>query len=342
VVPRRVSGFSLVELMVSLTLGLLLSATFVTVLDRCRRAMSTTESLAQLQDSTRQATDAVVFDLESAGFFGLQGASSWQLVHDGLALAAGAALRQPDAQHPRAAVNGLPAGSHDCGVNFAVDLEMPVQGTNNSWPAGVDAANCMPTAVAGGVRAGTDSLTVRHASRDTVAPHAGRLQLYSRRLAIHIPAALFADGNAPGPQDTDAEVRDIEVRSYYIANNSVGRPGWPALRVKYLTESAGKAQFRDEEVMPGVEDLQLEFGVRAAGTSDPLQFVTADSPETRAQQVAAVRFWLRIRADSTEGEYQQTRAMRYADVTFLPDAAASKQRRMLIERTVALRNAPLQ
>ncbi len=65
----------------------------------------------------------------------------------------------------------------------------------------------------------------------------------------------------PAPVDAHTEVRDVEVRTYYVANNSVGRRGWPALRVKTLTESRGAAQFRDEEVLPGVEDLQVEFGV---------------------------------------------------------------------------------
>ena len=56
-------------------------------------------------------------------------------------------------------------------------------------------------------------------------------------------------------------MRDLEVRTYYIANEFRGqRPDWPALRVKSLTESGGAAQFRDEEILPGVEDLQVEFG----------------------------------------------------------------------------------
>jgi hypothetical protein len=102
---------------------------------------------------------------------------------------------------------------------------------------------------------------LRHASLAATRPRAGRLQLYSRRLAAHGFLDLFADGRSPGALDADAEVHDIEVRTYYIARDSVERAGWPALRVKALTESRGAAQFRDEEVLPGVEDLQVEFAV---------------------------------------------------------------------------------
>jgi Type IV Pilus-assembly protein W len=225
-------------------------------------------------------------------------------------------------------------------VNFAVDLELPVQGNNGTFAAGIGARNCAPTATAGGARAHADTLTVRHASRAQSRPLAGRLQLYSRRLEAHVPLDLFADGRAPGPMDSDSEVRDLEVRSYYIANDSVNRRRWPALRVKALTEASGAAQFRDEEIMPGVEDLQVEFGLR--DPADPqarLSFEAPNLAELRDRDVVAVRLWLRIRADRTESGYFDPRPLRYADVEFIPSRAEARQRRLLIQRTVNLRNA---
>jgi hypothetical protein len=92
-------------------------------------------------------------------------------------------------------------------------------------------------------------------------------------------------------------------------------------------------------VLPGVEDLQVEFGVRdPADAGQRLSFVAPDFPELRARTVAAVRLWLRIRADRTEAGFVDARPMRYAGVEFRPDAAESRHRRMLVQRTVALRN----
>ena len=134
-------------------------------------------------------------------------------------------------------------------------------------------------------------------------------------------------------------MRNLEVRKYYVANDSVDRPQWPALRIKALTESRGAAQFRDEEVLPGVEDLQVELGVRdPADAEGRLSFVAPDFPALRARAVVAVRIWLRIRADRTEAGYFDARPLRYADVEFVPDALESRQRRLLVQRTVALRN----
>ena len=335
--PRQTQrGFSLAEIMIALVLGLALLAAFLAVLQRCRDQFATNESLARLQDSARQAMSVLTVDLEHAGFYGFNPAAGTRLVRAGMVVAEADALRQPDATHAVTAVAHLPAGAHDCGINFAVDLELPVQGSNNSFTVGAGARDCAPAASGGGALAGSDTLTVRHASLKSAAPHAGRLQLYSHRLAAFGAQELFADGRAPGPVNADNVVRDVEVRTYYIAANSVDRPGWPALRVKALTEAAGAAQFRDEEVMPGVEDLQVEFGLE--DNDGTVRYLPPDPASAREQRVVAVRVWLRIRADVTERGFADPRELRYADVVFAPGTAEAAQRRVLIERTVALRN----
>lgn len=338
---ERQRGFSLLEVMIAAVLGLTLLAAFLSVLQHCRDQFSTNESLARLQDSARHALSVMAADIEHAGFYSFVHSPRVRLVRGAAVLAEGSALRQPEAAGAPAVGVPLPAGSHDCGINFAVDLELPVQGSDNSFAPGSGARDCAPTASAGGASAAADTLTVRHASLKTVPPHAGRLQLYIRRLAAFGFQDLFFDGDAPGPVDRNNEVRDLEIRTYYIANNSVGRVGWPALRVKSLTEAAGAPQFRDEEVLPGVEDLQVEFGISENGR---VRYLAPDRSSLRGRLIVAVRVWLRIRADITDGRYFDDRALNYAGGSFVPSRAESAQRRVLIERTFALRNvreAPL-
>ena len=303
--------------MIALTLGLFLVAAFLLVLQRCRASFAVNESLARLQDAARHALSVLVPDIEHAGFYGLG--------------------RGPAAP----LVRSLPAGVDACGADFFMSLSMPAQGSDNTYRLDKDARVCAPTASAGGAREGADTLTLRHASLSSAAPHAGRLQVYSQSLLVAAPVQLFADGRAPGPVDSEHEVRDLEVRSYYIANDSVQRPGWPALRVKALTESQGAAQFRDEEILPGVEDLQVKLGVAttAPDGTPRVAYVSPDSPLAKEGTIVAVRLWLRIRADATEPGFTDDRTLTYANVTFTPSPAEARQRRMLIERTVALRNA---
>jgi Tfp pilus assembly protein PilW len=325
--------------MLALLVGLVLIASFLFVLQRSRRDFAAGESLAALQDSARHALLVLADDVEHAGFFGFA-RGRVQLVRGGMVVAEDDALFQPGtAAVPP--VPGLPSGAHDCGVNFAVDLLRPVQAADNHFELGTAASDCTPTSTAGGAAARADTLTVRHASLAASVPRPGRVQLYSSALAQNGPLVLFADGLAPGPIDVDHEVRDLEVRSYYIANDSVGRRGWPALRVKALTESRGAAQFRDEEVMPGVEDLQVELLVasRGGGGGESLQRALPGSASAATGRVVAVRLWLRVRADSTESGFHDDQVLRYANTEFVPGAAEARQRRLLVQRTVALRNA---
>jgi phage tail protein X len=303
--------------MIALTLGLFLVAAFLLVLQRCRTSFAANESLARLQDAARHALSVLVPDLEHAGFYGFSRGPAVPLVRS------------------------LPTGAHACGTDFAVSLSLPAQGSDNSYRLGTDASDCAPTASAGGARDGTDTLTLRHASLSPVAARAGRLQVYSQSLSVAAPLVLFADGRPPGPVDSNHVVRDLEVRSYYIANDSVQRPGWPALRVKSLTESRGAAQFRDEEILPGIEDLQVEMGVAstAADGTSGIAYVSPDSTRAREETVISVRLWLRIRADATEPGFHDDRTLTYANVSYTPSPADARQRRMLIERTVTLRNA---
>jgi Tfp pilus assembly protein PilW len=307
-------GFSLVEILVATGISLGLVAAFLGVLQRCRNDYAAQESLARVQDAARHALHLIATDIEHAGFFGFRPADAVQLA------------------------SGLPSGARDCGGSFAVDLAQAVTGTDNGYRPPEDAVDCEPTATANGASTSADTLTLRHASSERTSPRAGRVQVYSSAMGS-IPLMLFADGHAPGPVDQTHEVRDVEVRTFYIANSSVNRPGWPALRVKSLTESGGAAQFRDEEVMPGVEDLQVELRVASVDSGEvrfrPVAPGTALTPEER---VVAIRVWLRVRADVTEPGYRDDRAWHYANTHFVPGVPESTQRRVLMERMVSLRN----
>jgi hypothetical protein len=88
-------------------------------------------------------------------------------------------------------------------------------------------------------------------------------------------------------------------------------------------------------VLPGVEDLQVEFGLSESGR---VRYAAPELATLRGTQLVAVRVWLRLRADVTEGQFFDGRALNYAGVAFVPTPAESAQRRILVEQTVALRN----
>jgi hypothetical protein len=150
---------------------------------------------------------------------------------------------------------------------------------------------------------------------------------------------MMADGVAPGPVDENHRVHNLVVRAYYIARDSVGQRDFPALRVKSLTRSGSGVVFAEDEVMAGVEDLQVQLGVESGLPGRATHYIDPGSSEARAAQVVAVRLWLRIRSDQPEPSFVDARTYRYANVAFTPAGAERNFRRVLMSRTITLRNA---
>jgi hypothetical protein len=100
----------------------------------------------------------------------------------------------------------------------------------------------------------------------------------------------------------------------------------------------------DEEVLPGVEDLQVEYGVDtnpvgSATRGSITRYVTADDPVVLAPdtEVLAVRVWVRLRAERPENGFTDTAEYVYADRDDGPFNDAF--RRLVVSKTIYLRNA---
>lgn len=363
---RREAGLSLIELMVSLAIGTFLVAGAVLVYSNGRNTYALNESIARVQENARYVISVLEPDLELAGYYGFTNAAGTvQFVSGaspGTVYATANAMRQwsvDDNPVTAAPVANLPPNAHSCGTNFAVDVLLPVQGSNGAFAVGRDpATEC--DAYGAGAQPGSDTLTIRRASSVTAPPEAGRLQIYASRLRSQSAQQLFADGTAPGPIDDDNEVRDLVVHTYYVSRDSVDRPGVPALRVKSLSTVGGRVTFTDEEVMPGVEDLQVQFGVDTGdydndGTIDASADLNFDGiPESDGRatryidfdagmlsrfQVVSVRVWVRVRSEGPETGFVDNRRYQYADEDYLPSGGDVRFRRALVSRTITLRNA---
>jgi len=341
----RSAGFTLIELMIAMAIGIATVVAALEVLAKVRDVYRINERLARLQEQGRTAFAMMEPDIGMAGFYGFtRDAETIRLIRDGdrsHLVASALALRQfpitVSAPLPPA-VASLPAGAHACGINFAVDVSMPVQGSNNLFALGRSPGTaCGP--YQGRAQAGADTLTLRRVATQPGAAEANRLQIYAARETSRSAQYLFADGHAPGPIDDDHEVHDLLVRTFYVARDSVGQRGVPALRVKSLTRSGSSLIFDEDEVMSGIEDLQVQFGVSLDGTGRATHYVEPDSPALPDAQIVAVRVWLRVRADQPEPSFVDTRTYRYADMEFTPSGPERNFRRVLMSRTITLRNA---
>ena len=314
----KARGFSLVELMVAMLLGLLVLGGILAAYLRARDAHAAGESSARLQENARLALAILAQDLRMAGY--------WGLTHRADLVAINAASAFPGA----------------CGATWVTDLGHPVDGYDDAYGAPCAASG-------GGALAGTDTLVVRHASADRLTPQSATIAAADRTRVLivtsrtggelFVPAntggslpAGFATADVPG-QPPLADTRPLRVHAYYVSRNSSLASGYPALRRKTLV--AGPA-IGEEELLPGVEDLQVRFGIDSDGDGEADAYANPGAVPPGATVVTA-RLWLRLRALEFDAADVPPATFDYAgrQVT-APD---DHHRRLLVATTVRLRNA---
>src|SRR5687768_8965576 len=156
---ERIAGMTLIELMVALAIGAFLMLGAVTVFMQGRTTFRVNESVSRMQENARFALDALEPDIRMAHYWGLTTRTT-------------KILGRAAPTDPVSAIG--PAA--DCGVNWTVDLDRAVDGTNNAY--GWD---CAPPAAAVAAQPGSDTLVVRRVSEDAVASAAGAISLQTAR-----------------------------------------------------------------------------------------------------------------------------------------------------------------
>ncbi len=331
-------GYSLIELLVSLSIGVFLLAGAISLLAKTRDLYRTNESAARLQETARYAMSTIEGDLRMTNYWGLSNRAD--LVENAPGLdPADPAEADPTYSLP-ADLSGYATTISACGDLWVVLLVRYIEATNNEY--GLD---CAPETTAGASAAapGADQLTIRRASTELIAAAdlagtAGQIKLRSSRTR----SALFSGGTVPaGYAEPGAETHALVVHGYYVNQNSDLRAGTPALHRKALRFAGGAPVIVDEEIVPGIEDLQVQLGIDTTGDQNAEYFADPDAPVPAGDAVIAARIWLLVRAEQAETGFTDDRVYEYADRTVAAGAAyapADGFRRLLVAKTIALRN----
>lgn len=331
----RQSGLSLTELMVALAIGSFLMIGAITIYNQSREAFVVNESIARVQETAQFAMDTIEADLRMA--------SNWGRNSRGLAVEGRSYVGDANPTN-------LPAVPADCGLLWVLDLGLPIDGFNNNYGLA-----CLPTAAAGPAQPLSDIITVRRASVAPVLPANGRLQIQSTRVQGQlfnngiIPAVFAppADPAFPATPNDPSATHNLLVNSYYVAQESELIPGAPTLRRKTLTVRAGASVIEDQEVAPGVENIQLQLGIdvdrdntvdRYVNPGDPIYNPNAAVPGyVPGARVLTARVWLIVRGITPEYGVQDTNDYKPGDVDL--GSLSDGFRRMQVSKTILLRNA---
>jgi type IV pilus assembly protein PilW len=313
------SAITLIELLVALTISAFLMIGAAQVFDQGRHAFAINESIARVQETAQFAMDTLEADLRLA--------SNWGMLSDAAAVDGRSVIGNVN---PRS----LPAPT-TCGIDWALDLSSPIEGDNNLYG--------LPCAAVGGggAQINSDTITTRRVAIAPVVPRAGRLQIQSTRLK----GRIFANGEIPGGfVAADSETHDLTIHTYYVAANSRLAPGVPSLRRKTLVGGASGPRIIDQEVIPGVENIQLQLGIDVDQDNAVDRYVNPgnalvnqlDASFASASRVIAVRLWIMVRG--IESESGITDDTRYSPGDVDLGTYNDSFRRMQVSKTILLRN----
>jgi prepilin-type N-terminal cleavage/methylation domain-containing protein len=322
---KRQHGMTLIELMVAMLIGTVLIGGAITVFVQSRANYRTADSLARLQENARFALDTLGPDIRLARFWGLN--------------------NQPELINIPAGVTASCAGTDTATATaWALNLNEPIAAVDDVYDLACAATDA---------RNDTDVLILRHASaRENVpAKGAGQIQIRSDVSS----GLLFDDGVEPAGFGPEAKTHDVIVNAYYVSNRSTLDDDLPALRRLSLTDSGATAAIQDQEIMPGVENMQVQFGVDTDDDGQVDRYVDADhavlTPGAAGfvpgARIVAVRLWLLLRSETSEAGlgFIDTGSYTPPDANLAPISPTvdplypAEFRRLSISKTVVLRNA---
>ena len=287
---RRQRGITLIEFMVSITIGLILVAGLTLLFAQQSSTQAELERSSRQIENGRYAMTLLREDIQLAGYYGEYSDVS--------------KLTVPTA---------LPDPCATAVADLSAAMPFPVQGYDapTSMPAALTAcqlnsANYLP---------GTDILVVRHADITTFASGLTAGQAYLQSGLNNLKNELkYVMGTAAGTtvdtsvfnlikkDDTVAPLRKYLVHIYFISPCSVpangstcssaktddGGTSVPTLKRLELSAAGGVAKFSLVPLVEGIENMQVDYGFDAAAGDG--------SPDSYVKDAVAVADWANVMA----------------------------------------------
>lgn len=337
----RQRGFSIVELLVAMTLSLIVLAGVLAVMFSSKVTYNENERVGRIQENGRAAIELILRDLRGAGF-------------------PGCAQPIPGLLQ----VNNMLANPTAAAWNLTQPL-VGFEGSGGIWTPTLDAA-LFPNATANNdvvlvrtIPAGMPSMRVSASVSPTAAIAVGKET--DETLVVGTPAVIsdcefasifivggFADGGATatisrstagGPPSNattnlgatfaiGAQVAPITSIGYFIAPN-------PAGTSNSLWRVVGNAA--PQEIVPGAQALQIRYGIDTDGDAEVTvnNYVDANAV-TDWDQVVSVSLALLIRSSEPNSSMLDTRQYRLLGINLGP--FNDRYQRSLFTTTVTLRN----
>lgn len=330
---QRQRGLSLVELMVAMALSLLLMLGVIQIFLSSKQTYSTNSALSRVQENGRFAMEFLISDIRNIGYKGqcLGEPRNHLNTTDELFT-----LKNPiegwegkgssDEQHAHLVGKGRLAKTDSIFIKFAGGEENfhGSSGNQTNTPQlGIDKAT--------GITAGNIIL---------VSDALGCDLFQSANNAESKNLQKSGSNVTPGNKSQDwshkytseMEVLTLQNSFYYIREHADRLPSLVRNRLK---ANASNAQYADEELVEGVQDMQITYGITSGPSRQVTEYKSADEiTTTEWESVASVRIELLVvSSDTNVTQEQQTIHFDGEDV-----AIAERRLAQVFTSTIGIRN----
>ena len=286
----RQSGYTLIELLVSMAIGLFLMSGVITVMLDTKVNFLMSEEISYIQESARFAMDELSYDIRMAGYMGCNSEgelsntlndNSWPYLSRGLI-----GFEQGDAGIPTEFKNDVSAGTDVLIINRGDPVNKAIVESHNPPAATIHltdvadfktgeilviaSANCEQMAIF--QRSGpnsSNSKQIVHNTGNSVSP--GNCHKALSR-PVSDGYAAYDCSSAPGPSDKGYEyppgstIMRFSSNAYFVKKSPA--TGLLSLFKQTLTVSGGSAKTVAREVTSGIEDLEVIYGVDKGNSPD--------------------------------------------------------------------------
>ena len=346
--PGASKGFTLVELMVAMVIGLLILGGVSVMLINSNRNYNTTDSNARLQENARFAIQFITSDLRRAGYFGCSddisvvnstlnggGAGAFALnALEGVENITAGSSWQPSgtaAPSTTAANAAAVAGSDGVAIRY-LDLDNAVtiqqQMPNESAVLFVNAGHGLKV---NDIIAVTDcdSADVMQLTNVNASSSSGKDNL------VHNAGGSGTPGNSTQKlsksYNNNATVLKMNTTQYYIGKSASG-----------TTNSLYRVTLNgSEELVEGVDNMQILYGIVTTADRIPSTYVNASAVGSNWGNVISVRIGLLLStiANTANGQFGTERDTRIHSVNGNNlDPILDNRTRQVFDSTIMLRN----
>jgi type IV pilus assembly protein PilW len=309
-------GFSLLELFISLAIGLVLFAGVLTIFVGMKTTAIQTSSLGELQENGRFAISVLSDDLLREGFWG---DLPNQLTSSNLTV--------------------IPViGGEDCAGQGLNNASFPKTTGYFRSVWGITAANASPIGCINNAKVGSDVIQIKRVLSTPIVGNTNANLYYLN--ANSSTGAIFSGVGAGAPPLVNSGiVWEYQHHIYYIRDEVQGNLSVPVLMQGVLSANNGMT-FRP--LIDGIERIHFSYGVDADNDGDVDAFISsANMTEAfwnkNNSNILAVKIFVLARDSLPDNNYTNTSTYQLGDSPAL--VVDDNYRRLLFTTTVTLYNA---